>query len=173
MMSSLYDRVAAKSGGAAALAAARLREELLVALHQAFEASGLRSKAELARRLNVRRSAVNQVFKGDGNLRATTIAEYLFALGFELDVTLVQAGEPRRAELEGRVAEPAHVVWNATISIVFIATPDQRGQLSVSTSAQPSQMWFLPSTHLAAYWEFDPVPNSTSGRVILGELVGD
>jgi predicted XRE-type DNA-binding protein len=68
---SLYDRVASKPGGEAALAAARLRREILVALHQAFTASGLKTQTEIARRLNVRKSAVSQVLRGDGNLQGS------------------------------------------------------------------------------------------------------
>jgi len=137
-----------------------------VALHQAFKASGVRTRSEVADRLKVRKSAVSQVFRGDGNLRINTLAEYLFALGFELDVTLVRAGELRRAELEERVAVP--MASNATISIVFVAMQGQQGYLNVYTSAQT---WLLPQ--MRHYREFDPVPNSTSRQIIVGELVGD
>ena len=110
-MSTLYERVATRRGGKAALAAARLRREVLIALHEAFHASGLGTQSELARRLGVRRSAVNQVFRGDGNLRVNTVAEYLHVLGFELDVRLVPAGEPRRAELDERPTRAAFALW--------------------------------------------------------------
>ena len=170
-MSTLYDRVANKPGGAAALAAARLRREVLVALHQAFEASGLDTQTEIARRLNVRKSAVNQVLRGDGNLRISTLAEYLFTLGFELDINLVMAGEPRRAQLEGRAAVPANVALNATLSMVFVATHDQEGYFTLHAAAQPIQMWFRPQVQ--DYREFSPVPNSTSRQLIVGELVGE
>lgn len=171
MMSSFYDRVAAKPGGAAALAAARLREEMLVALHQAFELSGLHTKTEVARRLNVRRSAVSQVFKGDGNLRVNTLAQYLFALGFELDVKLVQAGEPRRAEIEARPALSVAMGWNATFSVVIMAMQDQHGHLSLNQPAQPIQMIWLANAQ--PHMEFEPVPNSTSSKIIVGELAGE
>jgi DNA-binding phage protein len=111
-MSTLYDRVAAKPGGEAALAAARLRREVLTALHEAFQASSLGSQSAIARRLGVRRSAVNQVLRGDGNLRINTVAEYLHALGFELDVKLVPAGEPMRAELEAPAPRGARAASN-------------------------------------------------------------
>ena len=168
---SLYDRVASKPGGEAALAAARLRREILVALHQAFAASGLETQTEIARRLNVRKSAVSQVLRGDGNLRITTLAEYLFALGFELDINLVAAGEPRRAELMGRAAVPAHVALNATLSVVFMVTQDQEGYFNLRTAGQPTQMWLGPQAR--HYTEFNLVPNSTSSQIIVGELVGD
>jgi transcriptional regulator with XRE-family HTH domain len=167
----LYDRVESRPGGKAALAAARLRREVLVALHEAFAASDVDTQSELAERLNVRRSAVSQVFRGDGNLRINTLADYLFALGFELNVQLVAAGEPRQAELEGRAAVPAGAAWNTTISIVFTANADQRGLLSRYTPIQPVQIWLF--TQVQPYKEFDPLPNSTSGKIIVGELAGE
>jgi hypothetical protein len=170
-MSSLYDRVASKPGGEAALAAARLRRQVLVALHQAFEESGLHTKTEIARRLNIRRSAVCQVFRGGGNLRVNTLADYLFALGFELEVKLVQAVEPRRAEIEGRAAMPVDTGWNATFSVVIMALQDPHSHLSMYQPAQPVQMIWLASAQPRN--EFEAVPNSTSGKIIVGELTGE
>jgi transcriptional regulator with XRE-family HTH domain len=164
-MSSLYDRVASKPGGEAALATARLRREVLVALHQAFAASGLTTKTEVARRLDIRRSAVSQVFRGDGNLRINTLAEYLFTLGFELDVKLVPAGEPRRAELEGR-NDPALSARNTTYSVVF-ALSFELGDLSTQTSTLTTRI-LDPRT---PYRLLDPLPDSTSRQIVLGELV--
>ncbi|QYC39047.1 hypothetical protein Nocox_07105 [Nonomuraea coxensis DSM 45129] len=107
---SLYERFAATARGARALAAARLRQEVLGALHQAQKLSGL-SQSEIAQTLGVRRSAANQVFRGDGNLRVNTMADYLHAMGFELDIRLVRAGEPRRAALERREVKPVLPDW--------------------------------------------------------------
>jgi DNA-binding phage protein len=144
-MSNLYDRVAAKPRGEAALAAARLRREALVALHKAFEASGLTSQSALARHLNLRRSAVNQVFRGDGNLRINTLAEYLYALGFELNITIVHAGEPRLAELEGRSTRPAFAGWNTTsVTIFTIAYP--QGDLATPSSGHDWAV-LMPAVH--------------------------
>jgi len=170
-VSTLYDRVASKPGGEAALAAARLRREVLVALDQAFAASGLETQTEIARRLNVRKSAVSQVLRGEGNLRITTLAEYLFALGFELDINLVRAGEPRRAELMGRSAVPAHTALNASLSMVFMAAQDQEGNFSLSAAGQPLQMWLGPQVRRQR--EFNPVPNSTSRQIIVRESAGE
>ncbi|WP_192757237.1 helix-turn-helix domain-containing protein [Actinomadura algeriensis] len=83
------------------MAASRLRRRVLVLLHKALDLSDL-SQADLAKRLGRRRSAVNQVFRGDGNVRIETLAEYLHEMGYELDMRLVVAGEPRAAALEGR-----------------------------------------------------------------------
>lgn len=92
---SLYDRIAAKPGGLQALASARLCRSVLHCLDDAMRQSGI-TQAELARRLGVRRSAVNAVFGGNGNVRVETLATYLYELGYELDVKMVAAGELRR-----------------------------------------------------------------------------
>ncbi|QIY95648.1 helix-turn-helix domain-containing protein [Streptomyces sp. S1D4-11] len=105
-MSTLYERVASTDDGIKRLAVGRLKREVLRALHLGLKASGL-TQSELASRLKIRKSAVNQVLRGDGNLRVQTVAEYLHALGYELDVRLVAVGEPRRAVLEGRDVVPA------------------------------------------------------------------
>lgn len=105
---SAYEDFASTADGARRLAASRLRYGLLEELHRALDESGL-SQTELAERLGVRKSAVSQVLRGDGNLRANTIAEYLFALDRELDVKAIPAGELRRRALGGDepVASPA------------------------------------------------------------------
>lgn len=108
-MNTLYERIARTDDGAKRLAVARLKREVLRALHTALKASGLNQK-ELASRLKVRKSAVSQALRGEGNLRVQTVAEYLHALGYELDVRLVEAGEPRKAALEDREVAPAFPV---------------------------------------------------------------
>ena len=94
---SLYDQVLTRPGGGRALAVSRLKRAILASLHEAFAMSGIESQSNLGRRLHVRRSAVNQVFLGAGNVRISTLAEYLYDMGYELDVALVRAGEPRVA----------------------------------------------------------------------------
>jgi transcriptional regulator with XRE-family HTH domain len=111
---SLYDRVLARRDGERALAIARLKRAVLATLHEAFSMSGISTQSDLARSLQVRRSAVNQVFNGDGNVRISTLAEYLNAMGYELDVRLVRSGEPRAAALEGRA--PRATVCNTSSS---------------------------------------------------------
>ncbi|GHE43834.1 hypothetical protein GCM10017673_52470 [Streptosporangium violaceochromogenes] len=106
----LYERIAGTARGAKALASARLRHEVLAALHQALTLSGL-AQSDVAKSLGVRRSAANQVFRSDGNVRINTLADYLFAMGFELDVRLVRVGEPRKATLERRPVQPAVPDW--------------------------------------------------------------
>ncbi|WP_037576832.1 helix-turn-helix domain-containing protein [Phaeacidiphilus oryzae] len=105
-MTLLYERLARTSDGSRRLAVARLKREALKLIYAALDASGV-TQTELAERLRVRKSAVSQVLRGDGNLRIKTMAEYLHALGYEVDMRLVQAGEPRRAVKESRDVVPA------------------------------------------------------------------
>lgn len=105
-MSLLYDRVAASEGGAERLAVARLRRQVLRCVHVALEASGL-TRAELAGRLGVSGRTVDRVLDGDGDIRAGELARWLHALGYEADVRLVEAGEPRRAAVEHRAVQEA------------------------------------------------------------------
>lgn len=116
---SLYERVTAIPGGGRALATSRLRRSVLAALHKAFRNSSLESQADLAKRLRVRRSAVNQVFRGDGNVRISTLAEYLYEMGYELDITLVKAGEMRDAALQDRNPVPAFPSTSASASATY------------------------------------------------------
>jgi transcriptional regulator with XRE-family HTH domain len=112
----LHEQLAESERGLSALASARLRYKVLGALHKALTASGL-SQSDLARRLHVRRSAVNNVFRGDGNVRVSTFAEYLSAMGYEASIQLVSAGEPRRAALEGRLPRAAFPAVNTAVEI--------------------------------------------------------
>ena len=102
-MSSLYERVGAAEGGPRALAAARLRYEVSKILHRALANSGL-TQVELAKCLGIRKSAVNQVFRGDGNVRMNTLAEYLHEMGQEATLELAPSGT-RRAEAVQDIAE--------------------------------------------------------------------
>lgn len=116
---SLHDRVSALPDGGRALAVSRLRRSVLKVLHRAFSNSSLESQVDLAKRLKVRRSAVNQVFRGDGNVRISTLAEYLYEMGYELDITLVKAGEIRDAALQDRAPTPAFPTASASASVTY------------------------------------------------------
>ena len=102
---SMYDRLAMMPKGARALSVSRLRYEVLKVLHASLQKSGL-TQAELAARLGIRKSAVNNVLRGDGNVRVSTLAEYLHGTGFELEIKAVPLGRPR----EDAVRE-MHVAW--------------------------------------------------------------
>lgn len=125
MLSALYDRLARQEGGLRALAAARLRRRVLVLFHEALDRSG-RTQSDLARGLGIRRSAVNQVFRGDGNVRIDTLAEYLHELGCELNVHLVPAGEPRQARLEEREIRPMDTpLTRSSFTVLSILSQDE------------------------------------------------
>jgi transcriptional regulator with XRE-family HTH domain len=97
-MKSLYSQMASTTEGSRALSAARLRYDILALLHRALAKARI-SQTELAARLGVRKSAVSQVFRGDGNLRVNTVAEYLDAMGYELDVAISNVGKKREDAL--------------------------------------------------------------------------
>lgn len=105
---SLYDFVSERPGGARAIAAARLRRRVIQLLHRALILSDVNSKSMLAKKLNIRKSAVSQVFRGDGNLRINTLAEYLYELGFEVNLELVEGGELHRAAIRSSAPSRPH-----------------------------------------------------------------
>lgn len=96
----LYDRLASTAYGSRLLAQARIRREVLRCLHRAQAASGL-SIADIATATGDRRREVKQAFDGDGNIQPSRLARYLHAMGYEVELTLVAAGEPRRKVVAG------------------------------------------------------------------------
>ncbi|MEV0615180.1 helix-turn-helix transcriptional regulator [Nonomuraea sp. NPDC050404] len=141
LMKSLYERFAATVRGARALAAARLRHEVLGALHQALQICGM-SQSDVAQAVGVRRSAANQVFRGDGNVRINTLADYLHAMGFEADIRLVRSGEPRRAALEQRPIKYVSGDWRirrpqATSSGIFLTGEGHQSHVLISWTSTP------------------------------------
>lgn len=130
MSKSLYDRLAETDAGARALASARLRYEALAAIHRAMAESGV-TQTEVAKRLGIRKSAVNQVLHGDGSMKMSTLAEYLHVLGYEVSLELVPAGTPRLraiAEAESTVdLEVTEIASNQgsfmSVSVQFDAAP--------------------------------------------------
>lgn len=51
------------------------------------------TQVQLADRLGIRKAAVSNVLRGNGNVTAATLAEYLHAMGYEADLTVVAEGE--------------------------------------------------------------------------------
>jgi transcriptional regulator with XRE-family HTH domain len=137
-MASLYDRIASTDDGSRRIASARLRREVLKLIHRAHRASGL-SQVELARKLGVRKSAVNQVLRGDGNVRITTAAEYLHAMGYEMTVSLVPAGQPRAAVLERRARATA-APRGAYVSARFLAAVRANFDLALNAPAMAAAL---------------------------------
>lgn len=84
--------------------AARVRARVLALLHGARAVSGL-EQTEIADALGIRKSAVNQVLRGNGNIRIDTFGEYLAVMGFEADIALVPIGELDEAEEAGRAPQ--------------------------------------------------------------------
>lgn len=93
-MKVVHDVVADEEAGRRALAVVRLCESVLDLLHTALRLSQM-TQADLASRLGIRRSAVNQVFKGRGNVHVATLAEYFYAQGYELELRISPIGRPR------------------------------------------------------------------------------
>ena len=99
----LYDRLAATPDGSRSLARARLRRETLRCLHRAQVASGL-SVTEIADAIGGRQRDVQRDFDGDWNIKPDLVARYLHAMGYEVELRIVDAGEPRRKVVEGQDA---------------------------------------------------------------------
>lgn len=83
---------------------ARLRARVLSVLKSALESTG-RSQVDIAAALGIRKSAVNQVLRGAGNIQIDTLGEYLAALGFEADIVVAELGEFRNARMERRAPQ--------------------------------------------------------------------
>jgi len=134
---SLYESFAARPSGGRALAKARLQRAVLRILDRALMLSAVESQSALANRLHIRKSAVSQVLRGDGNVRISTLADYLYELGFEANLELVNAGELRRAAVEGRqvssVFQPSQDAITATVTPV----PTGSGVAAASQFAYP------------------------------------
>lgn len=92
---SLIDSYASFPRGAQELAAATLAQNVVGCLERAKRASG-KSNKELSALLGVSEGAVSQVLNGDGNIRISTLARYLRAMGFEprLSPEPVEGGAP-------------------------------------------------------------------------------
>lgn len=106
---SAYDRLASTTEGSRLLAQSRLRYRALTVIEQAMSAANL-NQVGLAEKLGVRKSAVNGVLRGDGNLRLNTLAEYLHACGLELELSAVPAGTARKRSQERK--PPLNLVWS-------------------------------------------------------------
>jgi transcriptional regulator with XRE-family HTH domain len=116
-----------------ALAAARLRYEVLSALHTAIRLSGI-TRAELVNRLPIQKSAISMTLNGRGNIQPDTIAMYLAAMGFELELKLVPLGTARkRAEEEMAAAlQLLHEHSNTTksrVALLLGVTPEDVDRL--------------------------------------------
>ena len=99
-------------------ATARLRARVMAILHAAQERSG-QNQVMLAKELGIRKSAVHQVLRGNGNLQVDTLGEYLAAMGLEADIVVAECGEFSSARQERRAPR-----------LVVLTLADQDRQLS-------------------------------------------
>jgi DNA-binding phage protein len=106
-----------KLGLSAAMAAANIAR----LLHAAKAGSGLTSK-DIAQKLEVSEGRVSQVLSGDGNVHIATVARFVRAMGYELQISAVpvDAGRGplnligRRSRRKSKVAEKTFEVFLQT-----------------------------------------------------------
>lgn len=82
---SLFEDVGLSPHGSRELAASQLTNDALVSLQTALDVRGITQK-QLAEILGVGESRVSQVVNGDGNVKLTTFARYMRALGYSVTV---------------------------------------------------------------------------------------
>jgi|GEM_PF-3107999 len=105
------------------LASARLRRGLIKALHEALLTSKM-SQSDLARVLKKSRSAVGQVLNGDGNVEVETISDYLFAMGTELQVSLVSTGQTKQSAFTGWANKQSNFKFIVSTGVGRPKTPE-------------------------------------------------
>lgn len=74
-------------------AAAKAAVESVSLINAVVESAGL-LQSELAKALGLTEGRVSQVVNGDGNVRVSTLARFLRAAGYELDVTATPIAKP-------------------------------------------------------------------------------
>lgn len=110
---------------------ARLRGRVIALLDSALERSG-KTQVDLAKALGVRKSAVNQVLRGNGNVQMDTLAEYLGEMGFEADIVVAKLGEFRSARAERR---------SPRLEELTIADQDRRSDQAIAIYASSAPEW--------------------------------
>lgn len=93
---SFFEDVELSPAGSRELAASQLTNDALVLLQTALSRTGVTQK-QLAEKLGIGESRVSQVVNGDGNVKLTTFARYLRALGYSvtLEVQPIDVGSPQ------------------------------------------------------------------------------
>ena len=101
----VFDDLGASPLGARELAASQLTNDALVLLQTALSSTGVTQK-QLAEILGIGESRVSQVVNGDGNLKLTTFARYMRALGYAVtvNVTPVEHNIPELSRLRRKPA---------------------------------------------------------------------
>lgn len=114
---SMYDERAATPEGRASLAAAEAALKVQALIERAFSNSSLSSR-EIATVLGVSEGRVSQLRHGDGNVRVSTLARLMFAVGLELSLS----AEPPRAGLHWRHDEHERDVETSWVQYFFSAS---------------------------------------------------
>lgn len=110
---SLFDDLGASPLGARELAASQLTNDALVLLQTALSSTGVTQK-QLADTLGIGESRVSQVINGDGNIKLTTLARYMRALGYAVTVSVTPV-ERNIPELTRERRKPAITSGQARI----------------------------------------------------------
>jgi predicted XRE-type DNA-binding protein len=110
---SLFDDLGASPQGARELAASQLTNDALVLLQTALSSTGVTQK-QLAEKLGIGESRVSQVINGDGNIKLTTLARYMRALGYAVTVSVTPV-ERNIPELARERRKPAIASGQARI----------------------------------------------------------
>lgn len=88
---SLYEKRAETTAGRLGLAAARLAHDASALLRETRVKSGMNNK-ELAEVLELSEGRVSQVLSGDGNVRLSTLARFMGAMGHSVRLVAEAAG---------------------------------------------------------------------------------
>jgi hypothetical protein len=110
---SLFDYLGASPLGARELAASQLTNDALILLQTALSSTGVTQK-QLADTLGIGESRVSQVINGDGNIKLTTLARYMRALGYAVTVSVTPV-ERNIPELTRERRKPAITSGQARI----------------------------------------------------------
>lgn len=100
---SMYDEHVSTSVGRAGLRAAHAAGDAQALIERAFASSRLTSR-DVAAALSISEGRVSQLKNGDGNVRISTLARLLSALGFRLELTMRRVsgeGADKRHESAG------------------------------------------------------------------------
>lgn len=112
----LYDDVASTSQGSAELAAARAASRVARLMGSAHKRSGV-SQTAMAEALRVSKGRISQLLNGDGNVKVSSLAKVLDALGYELSLEAKPKNDSvpeltRRSATRANVSTPpADHVW--------------------------------------------------------------
>ena len=96
------EREEAEPGFAEGYAAWKREYDATVAMHRARQEAKL-TQAEVARRMNVPRTSVYRIERGQ-NVTIATLTRYLRACGFDLMLSFVPIGQKRKASAHGALA---------------------------------------------------------------------